>query len=121
MKTKIMNNVMDVSYFQISAVGIIPEFAVLRDVRLTYATDGDGKRMEQVVAVRYECVDADTFSTFTVKVETAKPVITAEELERAEDMVVLELPVDEMVIKPYALEYGKAKVSIVAPYVKIQK
>lgn len=121
MKHLISNNIMTASQFNLPAVGIIPQLAVLRDVKLSYATDAEGKRTDSVNSIRYDCVDPERFSTFTIKVETSKPVISAEELENSENMVVLELPVDEMIIKPYELAFGKAKVSIVAPYVKIQK
>lgn len=121
MKSLISNNVMDATKFNLPALGIIPQIAVLRDVKLSYATDSDGKRTENVASVRYDCVDTENFSTFTVKVETSKPVITSGELENTDELVVLELPIDEMTIKPYEISYGKVKVSIIAPYVKVQK
>lgn len=121
MKLKINNNIMDASAFIISGYGIISPTVVLRNVSLSYETDVDGKRTDKVVAVRYECVDTETFSTFTVKVNGNKPVISSQELEASENLILLEFPVDEVEIRPYAIEYGKVKVSIVAPYVKVQK
>lgn len=121
MKLKINNNIMDTSAFIISGYGIISPTVVLRNVLLSYETDVDGKRTDKVVAVRYECVDTETFSAFTVKVNGSKPVITSQELDASENLVLLELPVDEVEIRPYSIEYGKVKVSILAPYVKVQR
>lgn len=121
MKLKLNNNIMDTSAFIISGYGIISPTVVLRNVLLSYETDVDGKRTDKVVAVRYECVDTETFSAFTVKVNGSKPVITSQELDASENLVLLELPVDEVEIRPYSIEYGKVKVSIIAPYVKVQR
>lgn len=119
MKVAIDSNIMKASDLEISAVGIIPDIAVVKNVRVSNVLDADGKRTEKIEAVRYDCVNMDNFSTFTVKVEKKRPIITKELLEESEEPVYIAIPVSEVVIKPYAIEFGKAKVSIVAPYVKL--
>lgn len=119
MKVVIENNVMKVSELEISAVGIIPDIAVVKNVRVSNVLDADGKRTEKIEAVRYDCINMDNFSTFTLKVEKKHPIITRELLEASEEPVYITIPVSEVLIRPYFIEYGKAKVSIVAPYVKL--
>ena len=72
-----------------------------------------------VEAVRYDCVNPDNFSTFTLKVESPRPIVTKEILEASEEPVYISIPVSEVVIRSYSIEYGNAKVSIIAPYVKL--
>lgn len=121
MKCPISNGIMDSNHFAISAEGIIPKVAVVRSMRFAYQPDENGNRTEVIDSVRYDCVDPTTFATFTIKVNGAKTIITQKELEGTDDVVYIDIPVELTVIKPYALEYGKAKVSIVAPYVKLHK
>lgn len=118
MKAGIDNNMMKASELEISALGIIPEVAVVKNVRISYVMDAEGKKTEMVDAVRYDCVNPDNFSTFTLKVKTTRPIVTKEILEISEEPVYITIPVSEVVIRPYEISYGKAKVSIIAPYVK---
>lgn len=110
---------MKVAALEVSAVGIIPEVAVVRNVRISNVLDEEGKKTDKVQAVRYDCVNPEDFSTFTLKVETTYPVVTKEILEASEEPVFVNIPVDAVVIRPYAIEFGQAKVSIVAPFVKL--
>ena len=119
MKTMIENNIMKASEIKISAAGIIPDVAVVKNVRISNVLDAEGQKTDKVEAVRYDCVNPDDFSTFTLKVEKSLPVVTKEVLETSEEPVFISIPVSEVVIRPYAIEFGKAKVSIVAPYVKL--
>jgi hypothetical protein len=112
---------MDANLFAISAADKIPPTAVLRNVRFTYQTDSDGNRTNVIESVRYDCVDPSNYASFTLKVNGSKAVITPEELENAEDVIFIDIPTESTIIKPYALEYGKAKVSIITPMVKIHK
>lgn len=121
MKLKIDNNSVDVKNLAIIADGKISKEVALRNVRYTYQTDSDGNRTDTIKAILYDCVDPVNFATFTLKVNSSKAVITPEELEEAEDVVYIEIPVELTVIKPYSIEYGKAKVSIIAPNVKLLK
>lgn len=119
MKVVIDNNVIKASELEISAVGIIPDVAVLKNVRVSNVMDAEGKKTDKVEAVRYDCVNPENFSTFTIKVETTRPVVTKEILEASEEPIYISIPVEEVVIRPYEISYGNAKVSIVAPYVKL--
>lgn len=119
MKIMIDNNIMKASELEISAVGIIPDVAVVKNVRVSNVLDAEGKKTDKVEAVRYDCVNPDNFSTFTLKVETTRPIVTKEILEASEEPVYITIPVSEVVIRPYSIEYGNAKVSIIAPYVKL--
>lgn len=119
MKVILDNNNMKASELEVSAVGIIPEIAVVKNVRVSNVLDAEGKKTDKVEAVRYVCVNPDNFSMFTLKVETTRPVVTKEILEASEEPVYIMIPVSEVVIRPYAIEYGNAKVSVIAPYVKL--
>lgn len=119
MKVILDNNNMKASELEVSAVGIIPEIAVVKNVRVSNVLDAEGKKTDKVEAVRYDCVNPDNFSMFTLKVETTRPVVTKEILEASEEPVYIMIPVSEVVIRPYAIEYGNAKVSVIAPYVKL--
>ncbi len=119
MKAQIDNNVMKASALEVPATGIIPDIAVVKNIRISNVLDAEGKKTDKVEAVRYDCVNPDNFTTFTVKVETTRPVVTKEILETSEEPIYIAIPVSEVVIRPYAIEFGKAKVSIVAPYVKL--
>lgn len=119
MKAILKNNVMKAADLSISAEGILSDVAVLRDVRLAYAKDAEGKNTDVIECVRYDCVDPNTYATFTVKVESTKAVVTQQALESSDEPIYIEIPVKEVKIKPYKIEFGKADVSIVAPYVKL--
>ena len=119
MKQLIKDNKISVKDIRISAQGFIDRKVVLNHVSLSYAVDEQKKRTSKVEAIRYECTNPADFSTFTIKVPSAEPVITAGELEAAEEPVFIEIPLDEVIIKPYKIEYGIATVSITAPYVQL--
>ena len=119
MRVVIDNNVMKASELEVTAVGKISDIAVLKNVRVSNVMDAEGKKTDKVEAVRYDCVNPENFSTFTIKVETTRPVVTKEILEASEQPIYISIPVEEVVIRPYEISYGNAKVSIVAPYVKL--
>lgn len=119
MNVKLNANAMKVSDLAVNAEGIIPDTAVLRDVRVSKAKDSEGNFTEHIEAVRYDCIDPNTYALFTLKVDASSPVISKEDLDAAEEPVYITIPVEKIVIKPYEIAYGVAKVSIVAPYVKV--
>lgn len=120
MIAKLNDNKIKATELCISAVGYIPDVAVLRDVKFSYIKDSDGKATNVIESSRYTCVDPVTFATFTLKVNGARVFISPEAVAEADEHMYIEIPVDETVIKPYAIEYGTAKVSIIAPYIKVQ-
>lgn len=119
MKIQIDHNVIKASKLEVPADGIIPELAVVKNIRISYVIDAEGKKTEKVEAIRYDCVNPENFSMFTLKVEATRPVVTKEILDASEEPIYIVIPVTEVVIRPYAIEFGNAKVSIIAPYVKL--
>lgn len=121
MKSIITNNVLSANYLVIPAKGLINSIAVLRDIRPIYRIDNDGNRTEDVVGFRYECIDSVNFSTFTVRVDNSKPIITSQELEASTEVVYVDIPLEATVVKPYEISYGNAKISIIASSIKLHK
>ncbi len=115
---QIINNTVNASAFTIPASSALSGVAVVKGVKPIYELDSEGKRTENVIAVKYDLIDADNFNSFSVKVAGSKPVITSEELEIAQGLVLVELPVEQMKIRAYAMEYGKAKITLSAPFIK---
>lgn len=113
------NNQMATSDMIMSAVGLVPDIAAVTGITYVYKMDAQGKRTEQIEGVRYKCANPKDFTVFTLKTLSFKPVITPEELDASEDVVYISIPVKDVVIKPYKIEYGIATVSIIAPYVKL--
>lgn len=122
MRAVLTDNKVKVNDLQISAQGLIPPKAVLRGVRVSYPTDTEGKRTSETPeSIRYDLINPVSYDTFTVKVEGGRPVITQEDLEAKDTQVFIELPLDEVSVKPYKVEYGIAYLSITAPAVKLTK
>lgn len=119
MKYIIDRNEVKVKNFNIPATGFIPEHAVLREVNLVKKKGPDGKMTDEIEAIRYECIDPLSYGSFSVKVFGKVPVISEEELEASEQAVRVEIPVDKTIIRPYQIDYGTAKVSIISPYIKL--
>lgn len=121
MNTIINNNKMKTASLSVSAVGILPAQAILKDVRISYKLDASGKKTSEIESIRYDLVDPETFSFFTVKVISNAPVITQEALNDSDTHVFVTLPVEETVITPYEIKFGEAKVTIQAPFIKLAK
>lgn len=119
MKVIINDNTMKASDLEVSAIDKIPEVAVVKEVRISNVLDADGKRTEMIDCIKYVCVNPDNFSTFTIKVNTTRPIVTNEIIEEADEPIYLSIPVEAVVIRPYKIEFGKAKVTIIAPFVKL--
>lgn len=121
MKATIESNKMLTETLQIAGTGILPGEAIVRDIRVIYGVDGNQKKTDEIKGVRYDCISEKDFSTFAIKTISINPVITKEELEASEVPVRISIPVSETIIKPYKIEYGKALVTITAPYVRLVK
>lgn len=121
MAIKISNNEVKASDLNLPAAGIISDEVVVSDVTLQRRKDKEGNLTDEIECVRYTCTDPKTYSSFKLKVETIKPVISKEDIENSETPIFIRIPVDDTTIKPYAIEYGKAKVSIIAPFVELVK
>lgn len=89
---------------------------VLKNVRETKAYDkAANKVLDEVESITYTVVDPDTFSSMKVKTLTKIPVITQKKLEEADSPIFVSFPLETTIVRPYAIEYGKVKVSIIAP------
>lgn len=119
MKTIVDNNTMKSSDLEVSGVGIIPEVAVVKEVRISNIMDADGKRTDAVDCIKYVCVNPDNFSSFVLKVNATRPIVTNEAIENSEKPIFVSIPVSEVVIRPYEIAYGRAKVTISSPFVKL--
>lgn len=114
MLTKINNNCINTNLISISATNFIPKTAVLKGIRVSKVKETDA-----IDFVKYDCVNPNDFSTFTIKVTGLDPIISPEKLEAMTGLTYIDIPVDKVAIKPYAIEYGVAKVSITAPMVRL--
>lgn len=119
MKSIINNNNISISNININPMGIIPDIAIVRNVKPVYKVDDQGKRTGTIDAIRYECINTLDFSTFTIKTVSTKPVVSEEDIENSETPIRILIPVSEVVIRPYKIEYGIATVSIMVPSVKL--
>ena len=115
-RTRIFNNMIKTKFITIPAVDFLPSKAVLKGIRVLKNAE-----TEVIDHVKYDCVNPVDFSTFTIKVPDKQPIISPEQLESATGVLYIDIPVDRVEIRPYAIEYGIAKVSIVAPEVRLHK
>lgn len=121
MSINLENNEIKAEAFELPGRGFLPEEVVLLDYSCQYKTDNNNQKTDTIECIRYTCIDTKTFSRFKVKVLSNKPVISKKDLEDSETPVYIRIPVDETTIKPYEIQYGKAKVSIIAPFVELVK
>lgn len=96
----------------------IPDKLILKGMKMARKYQ-DGKCTQEIEGINYDVVNPYTLDSFRIKVLDPTPVITQEELDEAEEHVYISIPVSQTVIKPYKIEYGKATVSIIAPYVML--
>ena len=79
----------------------------------------DEKATDKVLGINYVLVDPKTFTQIRVKTSATVPVVSQEQIEQSETPVLVEIPINETLVKPYKIEYGKVSLSIVAPYLKL--
>lgn len=103
------------------ALGKDEQDFVLNAVRPRYHYDENRQRTNIVEAIVYTVTDPATFAKFNVRVDSTTPVITPAELAESDELIFIQFPLEETVVKPYKIEYGTASVSIVAPYATIVK
>lgn len=119
MKTFIENNEMAVTDLEVLAKGKISEVLVVRKVRPSYLKDAEGKITEHIDHIKYDCVDPETFASITLKVQSTRQIVTNEVIEMSDEAIYITVPVEETVIRPYDIKFGKAKVSVIVPFVKL--
>ena len=76
-----------------------------------------GVKTDKVVAYRYSLVDPEMFEPFDVKVEGTTPVVTNEIVADRDNRIWVAL--ENAIIKPYEMKYGKVKYSISADSIKV--
>jgi hypothetical protein len=91
---------------------------VLRGVKINFRYDG-GKKTDIIDSISYSCVDPLTFNSVTFKVNTTKPVIEQDTIDKATEAIHLNIPIDEAIIKIYKLEFGMVFLSITVPFVRL--
>lgn len=121
MKSLINNNVISASYLAMNGKGLLPSVAVLRDVHPVYKMDASGSKTDEIIAFRYNLTCPESFSTFNIKVEGSKPIITSDALELADDVVYVDINPEAVTIKPYEISFGNAKLSMSAPSIRLHK
>ncbi|HBI62139.1 MAG TPA: hypothetical protein DDY31_13170 [Lachnospiraceae bacterium] len=95
---------------------------VLKNIRENKAYDKTTKKVLNVVeSITYTVAATDTFSNMKVKVLSSMPVITQKELEDSDCPVFVSFPLETTLVRPYSIEYGAVKVSIIAPQVQLVK
>jgi hypothetical protein len=110
---------MSIDEFVLSGSDYISPTVALRDVRYVYEQDEFGNRTNKIVAVRYMCIDPTNFSSYAIKVMGSEAIITPEQIKKSPDIILIDIPVDDVIIRPYELSFGQMSVSISAPFVSI--
>lgn len=90
---------------------------VVTAVKDNYAYENE-KKTDKWLSTTISCVDTVTFATLDVKV-SQHINLSQTEIDNSESAIYVEIPLDETIVRPYEIKFGKAKVSIVAPSVKI--
>ena len=81
----------------------------------------NGERTEEVAGYAYDVIDGASYSAFRVKVESSSPAIEPDQFEKSSDTVFVRIPLDKTIVVPYSVEFGRAKVTVVAPFVEVVK
>lgn len=78
----------------------------------------NNKKTDTFLSTTLTCIDVETLAILRIKVES-RINLTAKMLEQSEQPVYIKIPIEQTFVRPYAIEYGKAKVTIIAPSVTI--
>ena len=90
---------------------------IIKGVRENYKYV-DKKKTDEFISTSLTLVDPDTYEFITVKCPQ-KLELTQADIDGSEELFLAEIDIENTMIYPYKIEYGKAKVSIIAPAVKI--
>lgn len=118
MKLTISQNRVDAKLLEmpLSAFTNNSEFAITA-VKDNFAYE-NGVKTEKWLSTTLSCVDTVSYATIDVKVPKHLE-ISQSEIDQSESIICVEIPLEDTIVRPYAIEYGKAKLSIVAPSVRI--
>ena len=78
----------------------------------------DGKRTDKWLSSTISCVDTVSFATINIKV-TQRIALVQQEIDETDDNIFIQIDLGKTFVRPYSIEYGKAKVSIVTDSVKV--
>ena len=92
------------------------KFAVTA-IRDNYAYE-NGKKTDTWQSVTLSCVDAANFAVLDIKVTSHIP-LTQQDIDNSQNGVFAEFPLEQTLVRIYAVEFGRAKVIITAPTAKI--
>ena len=90
----------------------------LTNVDRRYKYDENHKRTNVVESIVYTVTD-ERLNRFQIRVPSTVPVIEQDKLDESEEIPFVELPINETVVKPYKMEFGKVYVSISAPWIRL--
>lgn len=120
-KMALKNNEISAKVFEIRLDKIFPKIPdfVLTEVRPYYRYDDNKQKMDIVEGYKYTLIDMDSLFPFNVKVPGGTPLLNQTDIDESEGRIYVELPLEETLVRPYQVNYGKAKVTIIAPYITI--
>lgn len=109
---------LDVNNFIIDLEEIYPAGKyIVKSVYPVYAYENN-KKTDNICAYKYRLVDTSLYETFDVKVDGKSPIVTSEVLRNSEPIWV---SLEGAIIKPYEVNYGRAKCSAIANSIHILK
>ena len=88
----------------------------LRGVSSVYAYE-NGKRTDQLIGYRLLLTDLETLEAFDVRINGTKIAVTQEMIDASDERLYVTL--DNAMIKPYAINFGKAECTITCDAVKL--
>lgn len=81
----------------------------------------DGVRTDTVIGINYDCTEMTSFSRIRLRTQETTPVIDPEVLEESSEQVVIQVPLEQLILRPVKIEYGQVTFSITAPFVRLVK
>ena len=111
-RLKINKNVMMIKDLTMIGEGKIPETVVVCDVRENYEVDADGRKTNKIISFSLDVTDPVTFGSFTLKVVGTSLPFSKDFIENATEPVLIDVNTSTVLIRPYEIAYGKAKISI---------
>lgn len=109
---------LDVNNFIIALEDIYPAGKyIVKSVYPVYTYENN-KKTDNICGYKYRLVDTSLYETFDVKVDGKNPIVTSEVLKNSGPIWV---SLEGAVIKPYEINYGRAKCSATANSIHILK
>ena len=113
---KLNDNICKADCFEMKLSDFVDsDIFALNSVEKRYKYDENRQRTDVIDGIVYTITD-DRLNRYKVKVPTTVPIIEQQELEESDELIYVRLPIDESIIKPYKIEFGRTYVSISSPY-----